>query len=131
MVYVNGQFCGTRNSLVAPHQFDLSKQLKPGKNTVVIRVDNRYIVNVGTSSHSITDQTQTNWNGLIGDLSLTVGSPVYVADVQVYPKLSTSSINVIVSLQQSRKQAFTGNLVVQARSITGNAKTVADSEHSG
>ena len=126
MVYVNGQFCGTRNSLVAPHEFDLSKQLKPGKNTVVIRVDNRYIVNVGTSAHSITDQTQTNWNGLIGDLSLSVGSPVYVADVQVYPKLSTSSINVLVLLQQPRKQAFTGQLVIQASPKTGNAKPLPD-----
>ena len=126
MVYVNGQFCGTRNSLVASHEFDLSKQIKPGKNTVVIRVDNRYIVNVGNNAHSISDQTQTNWNGLIGDLSLTVGSLVYVADVQVHPKLNTSSVDVAVSLHQPRHQAFKGNLLFQANSTTGKKATLPE-----
>ena len=119
MVYVNGKFCGTRNSLVAPHQYDLSQQLKPGKNTVVVRVDNRYIVNIGYDSHSIADHTQTNWNGLIGNLSLTAEAPVHVADVQVHPKLSTASINVVVALQQTRQQAFTGSLRLRATSTTG------------
>ena len=125
-VYVNGQFCGTRNSLVAPHQFDLSKQLRPGKNTIAIRVDNRYKVNVGVNSHSIADHTQTNWNGLVGDLSLTAGNPVYVSDIQVHPKLSTQSVSVVISLHQPRNQAFTGNLVVQAHSLTGNDKPLPD-----
>lgn len=126
MVYVNGQFCGTRNSLVAPHEFDLSKQLKPGKNTIVIRVDNRYIVNVGNNAHSIADHTQTNWNGLIGDLSLSVGSLVYVEDVRVHPKLSTSSIDVAISLHQPRHQAFKGNLVLRASSTTGKKATLPE-----
>ena len=126
MVYVNGQFCGTRNSLVAPHEFDLSKQLEPGKNTIIIRVDNRYIVNVGNNAHSIADHTQTNWNGLIGDLSLNVGELTYLEDVQVYPKLSTSSIDVTVSLRQPRRQAFKGNLVLQAKSKTGKTTTLPE-----
>ncbi len=126
MVYVNGQFCGTRNSLVAPHEFDLGKQLKPGKNTIVIRVDNRYIVNVGNNAHSVSDHTQTNWNGLIGDLSLSVGLPVFVEDVQVRPKLSTQSIDVTVSLQQPRHHLFKGNLVLRASSTTGKKATLSE-----
>ncbi|WP_373512903.1 sugar-binding domain-containing protein [Persicitalea sp.] len=123
MVYVNGQFCGTRNSLVAPHQFDLSKQLKPGKNTIIIRVDNSYIVNVGNNAHSVADHTQTNWNGLIGDLSFNVGELTYLEDVQIHPKLSTSSIEVAVSLHQPRRQSFKGSLILQAKSNTGEITT--------
>jgi hypothetical protein len=123
MVYVNGQFCGTRNSLVVPHEFDLSKQLKPGKNTLIIRVDNRYVVNIGVNSHSITDHTQTNWNGLIGDLSLTASSPVYVGDVQIRPKLSTASIDLTVSLQQPRGKDFKGDLILQVSSLSGEKST--------
>lgn len=126
MLYVNGQFCGTRNTLVAPHQFDLSKQLKPGKNTLVVRVDNRYIVNVGINSHSIADHTQTNWNGLVGDLSLTVGSPVYVDNVQVRPKLRTSSIDVTILVHQPRHQAFVGSMIVQASSTTGTKASLPE-----
>lgn len=123
MVYVNGQFCGMRNSLVVPHEFDLSKQLKPGKNTLIIRVDNRYLVNIGANSHSITDHTQTNWNGLIGDLSLTASSLVYVEDVQIRPKLSTASIDLTISLQQPRHQDFKGNLILRASSLSGEKPT--------
>lgn len=87
MVYVNDLFCGTRNSLVVAHEFDLTDYLRPGPNTVVIRVDNRVNINIGPNSHSISDHTQTNWNGLVGDLSLMAGSPRYPADVQIYPNL--------------------------------------------
>jgi hypothetical protein len=126
MVYVNGQFCGTRNSLVAAHQFDLTKLLHPGTNTIVVRVDNRYKLHVGPNSHSVADHTQTNWNGLVGDLSLTVDSLTYIDDVQVFPNLSAKTINVALSLHQPRRQTFRGKLVLQARSLQKNGAVLPE-----
>ncbi|MBD2753020.1 beta-galactosidase [Spirosoma sp. BT704] len=117
MVYVNGQFCGTRNSLVTAHQFDLTKHLRPGKNTIAIRVDNRYKIHLGPNSHSVADHTQTNWNGLVGELSLTVGSLTYMDDVQVFPDLSAKSINVALAFRQPRHQTFRGKIILQARPL--------------
>ncbi|WP_221622100.1 sugar-binding domain-containing protein [Larkinella knui] len=116
MVYVNGQYCGTRNSLVAPHQFDLTKYLRPGSNTIAIRVDNRYKIHVGPNSHSVADHTQTNWNGLVGDLSLTAEALTYIDDVQVFPNLAARAIKVALSLHQPRRQTFRGKIILQARS---------------
>jgi hypothetical protein len=120
MVYVNGQFCGTRNSLVTAHQFDLTKYLRPGNNTIAVRVDNRIKIHIGPNSHSISDHTQTNWNGLVGDLSLTAGSLTYLDDVQIYPSLANKSIRVTMALHHPRHQSFQGKIRLQARSLQPN-----------
>ncbi|GAB3992174.1 glycoside hydrolase family 2 TIM barrel-domain containing protein [Spirosoma daeguense] len=125
-VYVNGQFCGTRNSLVAPHQFDLTKLLRSGQNSITVRVDNRIKMHIGPNSHSIADHTQTNWNGLVGDLSLSVESLSHVADVQVYPNVAAQNINVALSLQQPRHQSFQGKVLLQVRSTQPNSPTLPE-----
>ncbi len=95
-VWVDGQQAGTGESLSAAHEFDLTKLLTPGKHTLTIRVDNRLIVDVGDNSHSVTDHTQTNWNGIIGDIELRAGSPVWISDVQVYPDTIQRIVQVAV-----------------------------------
>ena len=60
---------GTQNSLATPHEYDIT-ELLAGKNLISIRIDNRIIIPVGENSHSISDHTQSNWNGIIGDISL-------------------------------------------------------------
>lgn len=115
IVYVNGAYCGSRNTLVAAHTFDLTGVLRPGKNTIVVRVDNRIGINIGVNSHSISDNTQTNWNGLVGELSLTAGSPVYVADTQIYPDLRSQTIRVTTVLHQPHRQTFRGKIRLRAR----------------
>ena len=121
MVYVNGHFCGTRNSLVTAHQFDLTKYLRPGNNSIAVRVDNRIKIHIGPNSHSISDHTQTNWNGLVGDLSLTAGSLTYLDDIQIYPNLSTKAIRVKMSLHHPRHQSFQGVIRLQAQSLQPNS----------
>ena len=92
-LWVDGKLLGTNNSLGTPHEYDLG-QLAPGKHTLTIRVDNRVVVDVGINSHSISDHTQGNWNGLVGDLSLRATPPVWLAELQVYPHIATRSATV-------------------------------------
>lgn len=80
-VWVNGILAGKDNSLVTPHQFDISQQLKPGKNIITIRVDNSNLyphINVtsdkypghtsGEMGHAYTNHTQIKWNGILGEM---------------------------------------------------------------
>ena len=70
-LFVNGKRVGMRNSLVVAHQYDVSQYLHQGDNTIAVRIDNRpETVNVGQDSHSITDQTQGDWNGIVGRIEL-------------------------------------------------------------
>lgn len=93
-VWVDNQDAGTANSLSTPHVYDLTRFLSPGKHRLTIRVDNRLLINVGHNSHSVTDHTQTNWNGIIGDISLRVVPQVSIARVEVYPHIKSRTAEV-------------------------------------
>ena len=71
-VYVNGSPAGHQLSLSTPHRYDVSPYLKVGaSNDILIRVYNGIEnVCVGQDSHSVTDQTQGNWNGIVGRIEL-------------------------------------------------------------
>ena len=71
-VFVNGQEVGHDMSLSTPHRFDVTKYIKVGEqNEIAIRVYNGIEnVCVGQDSHSVTDQTQGNWNGIVGRIEL-------------------------------------------------------------
>jgi hypothetical protein len=83
-VWVDGQRIGMQNSLSTPHLHDLGR-LAPGKHTLTICVDNTYKIPIGTWAGAITEDTQGNWNGMIGRIELRATDPVWVRDVQVFP----------------------------------------------
>ena len=70
-VWVDGREAGKQDALGAPHCYDLSQYLTPGKHTLSIRVDNVIRdVDPGVNSHSVSDHTQGNWNGIVGEMLL-------------------------------------------------------------
>ncbi len=78
-VVVNGHEVGHQMSLSVPHQYDITPYLRFGKqNTIAIRVYNGIEnVCVGQDSHSVTDQTQGNWNGITGRIELRTTPYIY------------------------------------------------------
>ncbi len=71
-VFVNGHEVGHQLSLSTPHEYDITSFVRFGReNTIRIRVYNGIEnVGVGQDSHSVTDQTQGNWNGIVGRIEL-------------------------------------------------------------
>ena len=96
-VWLDGKIHGTNDSLGTPHEYDLG-MLAPGKHTLTLRVDNRLIVDVGSNSHSISDHTQGNWNGVAGQISLRATPLVWIQDLQVYPHVASKSVTVMGSV---------------------------------
>lgn len=76
-VYVDGVLVGSANNISTPQRFDLTAALTPGVHELAIMVDNGSGVpgQVYDSSHAYTENTQTNWNGIIGEISLTTSLP--------------------------------------------------------
>ncbi len=98
-VWVNGQKVGMQNSLCVPHVYDITRYLRPGKCTIAVRVDNRIKeINVGPDSHSLTDQTQGNWNGIVGRICLETTPQTYIDDIQVYPDTDNKTARVKVTV---------------------------------
>jgi len=96
-VMINGKEVGHQMSLSVPHQFDVSKYLKFGKeNTIEIRIYNGIEnVCVGQDSHSVTDQTQGDWNGMVGTLELRT-SPIQTR-LRVTPNIEQGTATVYLN----------------------------------
>ena len=87
-LWIDSQFVGLRNSLGTPHRYNLTRFLTPGKHRLTLCIDNRVKeIDPGLNSHSISDHTQTNWNGIIGKLYLSARSLVNIGNIQVYPNI--------------------------------------------
>jgi hypothetical protein len=122
-VYVNGKKAGVENSLAVAHQFDITDLLVQGNNLISIRIDNRVVIPVGINSHSISDHTQSNWNGIAGDISLRATSKVFISDVRVYPDVTGKKAKIIVALTNKTKTPFRGEVAIQCESFkTGNSQ---------
>lgn len=97
-VWVGSRAAGSARYLSAAHTYDLSKHLTPGEHMLTVRVDNRMIVNVGPNSHSVSDHTQSNWNGIVGKIELKAEPATRIENVQVYPDPEQKAIRVVASL---------------------------------
>lgn len=77
-VYVDGELVDSCNFISTPQRYLLPKKVKPGKHFLEIVVDNGRGVpdQVYGSSHAYTEDTQTNWNGIIGRIELQLASSV-------------------------------------------------------
>lgn len=93
--------------LSTPHRYDLSQLLTPGKHTITLKVDNSYHLPIGLDASSITDHTQTNWNGVVGDIFLEAFDVIHIKDVQIYPEVDKNRARI--------------NLIVESNADLGNA----------
>ncbi len=73
-VYVDGKYVGTSNNISTPQRFNLGNLAK-GTHDLTIMVDNGNGVpeQIYGNSHAYTEDTQTNWNGIIGKICLIPG----------------------------------------------------------
>ena len=85
---------GSSDSLSTPHEYDLGTRVTPGTHVLTIRVDNSLVVDIGVNSHSISDHTQGNWNGIVGRMTLEATAPVWVDDLQVFPDVAARVVRV-------------------------------------
>ena len=123
-LFVNGKKAGSQNSLATPHEYDITDLLVTGNNRISIRIDNRIIIPVGVNSHSISDHTQSNWNGMTGGISLRAMSPVFISDLRVYPDIKNRNARVIVELTNKSGNPFSGKIILKAGSFNSEIPDV-------
>ena len=93
---IDGKDCGQmQESLVSPHVYSV-KGLSEGKHTLTLIIDNNKLheISVDNLAHAYTNDTQIMWNGVLGRMELSVAPTM--SDVQVYPDIEKSFINVRV-----------------------------------
>lgn len=88
-VFVDGRPAGSSNDISTPQEYELGALLTPGRHTLDIMVDNSSGVpeQLYASSHAYTEDTQTNWNGIIGRITLSTEPWQPAAPDSVHPAL--------------------------------------------
>lgn len=97
-IWLDDRFVGQCESLATAHVYDLGL-LTPGTYRLSVRVDNGLIHDIGTNSHAITDHTQGNWNGMVGDLVLRATDPTWIDDLQLYPDAEKRTVRVSAAIR--------------------------------
>ncbi len=103
-VFVNGVKVQHQMSLSTPHEYDITRWLVAGqRNNIAICVYNGIEnVCVGQDSHSVTDQTQGNWNGIAGRMELrSTPNDVFFKKVRLTPFIMTGQVRVEVEVDGS------------------------------
>ncbi len=124
-VWIDGTKTSSKLSLGTPHVYHLSSLLLPGKHRITICIDNRIEeVNVGVNSHSITDHTQTNWNGIVGKLELIAQPDLYIENVKLFPDIHKKQVVAVIDYKKSNDALIKANIVLKATSGNKNAEAV-------
>ncbi len=85
-------------TLVSPWVFELTGLLT-GHDTLTLTCDNAYPGwprEAITRASAASDETQTNWNGVLGYLRLRVEEPAFLEDVRVYPHGDTVDVCAVL-----------------------------------
>ena len=117
-LWINGQYAGHENSLTTPHSYDITNLVKSGQNTLTIAISNDITnVCVGADSHSVTDQTQGNWNGITGRIELQIYPKLYADDIQIYPDIHQKKAVVKLLIKKDNKKQQQANIKLYAKSF--------------
>jgi hypothetical protein len=104
-VWIDENYVGMQNALAISHHYNLSKFLTPGTHTISIRIDNRVNkINPGLDAHSISDNTQTNWNGIIGKMALINRPVVYISNVMLFPNAAKKTVEVKLEINNAESK---------------------------
>lgn len=92
---------------------------RTGKLLLTIRVDNRLNIPIGINAHSVSDHTQTNWNGIVGNITLTARPTLHIDNIQVYPDVKNKKAEVVVSFAGSSAGKFV-QVKIKGKSFNSN-----------
>nr|HPR33028.1 glycoside hydrolase family 2 TIM barrel-domain containing protein [Prolixibacteraceae bacterium] len=120
-VWIDSTRVGASHLLQSPQFFDVSDFLSPGEHVLTIRVDNSLDQTPYGNVHIYSDDTQTNWNGILGALCLEARDPNFIRNLRVFPDVAHKKIRVCLETEGPRQnEKVLLSLVVEK---TENGKT--------
>jgi hypothetical protein len=117
-VFVNGAYCGSHEGFFAPFEFEISRIAHPGKNTILVKVENDYVSvsenddkgnpvigdKIYAASGPGYDDPDLGWHhcpagmGIYQDCYLEARAPLHINDLYVRPVLQDSVAEVWIEV---------------------------------
>ncbi|MBS4219996.1 beta-glucuronidase [Bacillus sp. FJAT-49711] len=97
-VWIDNQYVGTQDSLCTAHKYDVTKFITSKHHKLTIMTSNvDYPV---TGGHMTSPDTQTNWNGILGEMSLCFYDAFRITQLRVESKENIQSLVHITVLSE-------------------------------
>lgn len=129
ILFIDGKEVGRCDDISVPQVYDLTGKLTSGIHTIALMVDNGNSVpkQLLGSSHAYTEDTQTNWNGIIGKMYLEASeSPVVIRSIKTHTIASENKVHVELTMSGNQKQKF-----VVKSTVCGKNAICPPVEHEG
>lgn len=94
-VWIDDKPAGSADSLTTPHRYNLAGLITNNTHRLTILVSNVDYPTKG--GHLTSPDTQTNWNGIIGDISLNICDDIYIQDIKTYPDIDKKSVTIKIT----------------------------------
>lgn len=114
-VWVDDTLVGSADSLTTPHQYDLTPYLKNTQFRLTILVSNVDYPTKG--GHLTSPDTQTNWNGIIGEIALHIYDPVSIRSMRVFTDIHTKEASLELHTINTTTHDVTHTVTVSAQQI--------------
>lgn len=93
-VWIDSTLVGGTHLLQSPQRFDVSQQLTPGEHFISILISNELRLTPYGNVHIYSDDTQTNWNGILGELYIEASAKTHISNLRVYPDIDNQKVKV-------------------------------------
>lgn len=101
-VWIDSVFIGESHLLQSPQKYDVSDFLKPGNHHLTVRINNDLKLTPYGNVHIYTDDTQTNWNGILGELYFEASAETYISNLRVFPDIDKQTVAVELEIDNQR-----------------------------
>lgn len=119
-VFVDGNYVACNSVISSSHRYDLSKKLLPGKHLLEIKVNNSDSIPplVRESSNATSDASQTNWNGILGNISLIAKPTFHISEIKINDAAAPDSIKINVVFNSPSPEDFLLKLDLNENFVT-------------
>lgn len=94
-VWVDNQMAGEFDSLNTPHEYNLTPYITKKDFRLTILVSNVDYPTKG--GHLTSPDTQTNWNGILGEIALHIYDTVYISHIKAFPDAKKRKVTLELS----------------------------------
>jgi hypothetical protein len=128
-VFVDGKKISSSKETLIPQKHDLTAALCPGEHDLMIVVDNDLAADKNfpktvLGGHQYTEHTQTNWNGIIGEIALYAFNCARPVKTKIFADIHSNTISAEINFENSTDETE----FLLAFSVEHDDKTLASKE---
>ena len=125
-VWIDDVLVGDKDSLNTPHQYNLSSYINKKDFRLTILVSNVDYPTKG--GHLTSPDTQTNWNGIIGEIALHIYEPVYISNIKTFPDAEKKTVTLELTTINTTNTTVTAPVTISGKLVDINGDTGRQTE---